>query len=124
MTIGSSPFSAPSVPVYSAPRLKTTPHTVYQGEVFLYPSMSTKLVAQYLQWVRSGGASPAYADLTGREVEVLRLIAEGHTNAEIGDMLKLSPHTVQTHRRNIMEKLKLHDRVELVKYAMRRGLIE
>ena len=81
--------------------LITAIHTVYQGEVFLYPSMSTKLVAQYLQWVRSGGASPAYADLTAREVEVLRLIAEGHTNAEIGDMIKLSHHTVQTHSRTL-----------------------
>jgi len=104
--------------------LITAVQTVYRGEVFLFPSMSTKLVAQYLQWVRSGGVSPAYSNLTDREVEVLRLIAEGYTNARIGDLLKLSPHTVQTLRRNIMEKLKLHDRVELVKYAMRRGLIE
>jgi len=95
-----------------------------RGDVFLYPSMAKKLVADYLDRVRAGEVTPPYADLTDREIEVLRLIAEGHTTNEISQLLNLSPHTVQSHRRAIMEKLKLHDRVELVKYAIRRGLIE
>lgn len=104
--------------------LITAVRTVHTGEVFLYPSMAKKLVAEYLERVRGGEVSPRYASLTDREVEVIRLIAEGHTSAEISELLNLSPHTVQSHRRSIMEKLNLHDRVELVKYAIRRGLIE
>ena len=104
--------------------LITAVRTVHRGEVYLDPSMAKKLVADYLQRVRAGEVTPPYANLTDREMEVLRLIAEGHTTEEIGRLLNLSPHTVQTHRRAIMEKLHLHDRIELVKYAIRRGLIE
>lgn len=92
--------------------------------MFLYPFMAKKLVSDYMERVRAGKIAPPYANLTDREVEVLSLIAEGHTTAEISELLDLSPHTVQSHRRAIMEKLNLHDRVELVKYAIRRGLIE
>ncbi len=95
-----------------------------RGEVFLYPSMARKLVSDYLSRVQAGEERASYDGLTDREREVLRLIAEGYTNAEIASALNLSPHTVQSHRRAIMEKLNLHDRVELVKYAIRRGLIE
>ena len=104
--------------------LITAVRAVHQGEVFLYPSMAKRLVADYLERVRAGEVAPPYANLTDREVEVLRLIAEGHTTAEISELLNLSPHTVQSHRRNIMDKLNLHDRGELIKYAIRRGLIE
>jgi len=95
-----------------------------RGDVFLYPSMAKKLVTDYLNRVQAGEERASYDGLTDREREVLRLIAEGYTNPEIAEALHLSPHTVQSHRRAIMEKLNLHDRVELVKYAMRRGLIE
>jgi len=104
--------------------LITAVRTVHQGEVFLYPSMAKKLVSDYLVRVQSGEERASYDGLTDREREVLRLIAEGNTTAEIAQMLHVSPHTVQSHRRAIMEKLNLHDRVELVKYAIRRGLIE
>ncbi len=104
--------------------LITAVRTVHRGEVYLDPSMAKKLVGDYLRRVRTGEVTPPYANLTDREMEVLRLIAEGHTTEEIGRLLNVSPHTVQTHRRAIMEKLHLHDRVELVKYAIRRGLIE
>ena len=60
---------------------------------------------------------------TGRELELLCLIAEGKTNKEIAEMLSISLHTVQTHRFNLMKKLDLHDRAELVRYAIREGLI-
>lgn len=104
--------------------LITAVRTVHRGEVYLDPSMAKKLVVDYLQRVRRGEVTPPYANLTDREMEVLRLIAEGHTTDKISQLLGVSPHTVQTHRRAIMEKLHLHDRVELVKYAIRRGLIE
>jgi len=95
-----------------------------KGDVFLYPSVAKNLVQDYVERVRSGEIAPAYADLTDREIEVLRLIAEGHSTSEIGRILGVSPHTVQSHRRHIMEKLNLHDRGELIRYAIRRGLIE
>lgn len=104
--------------------LITAVRTVHRGEVFLYPSMAKKLVSDYLVRVQSGEERASYDGLTDREREVLRLVAEGHTTAEIAEALHLSPHTVQSHRRAIMDKLNLHDRVELVKYAIRRGLIE
>ena len=104
--------------------LVTAVRTVHRGHVFLYPSMATKLVNDFLERVRSGEVQPPYASLTDREVEILRLIAEGRTTGEVSELLHISPHTVQSHRRAIMEKLNLHDRIELVKYAIRRGLIE
>lgn len=97
-------------------------HAIAEGGVFLYPTMARKLVSDYLQ--RTGDEAPAYDGLSSRELEVLRLIAAGKTNQEIAELLVLSINTVQTHRAHIMEKLKLHNRSELVRYAIRKGLIE
>ncbi|MFQ6015860.1 MAG: response regulator [Anaerolineae bacterium] len=97
---------------------------VDQGDVFLYPSMAKKLVADYLGRVRSGEERASYDGLTNREREVLTLVAEGLTSQEIADQLTLSVNTVQAHRRNIMGKLNLHNRSELIKYAIRHGLIQ
>ena len=66
----------------------------------------------------------SYAHLTDREREVLILVAEGYTNQQIADMLHISPKTVDGHRTSLMSKLDLHDRTEVVKYALRRQLIE
>lgn len=96
---------------------------VYHGGVFLYPSVAGKLVEDYLRRVSTGEERASYDDLTPREKEVLRLIGEGCTNQEIGEALHLSVNTVQTHRAHIMEKLNLHSRADLVKYAMRMGLL-
>lgn len=97
---------------------------VAEGQSFLYPSVAKKVVEEYL----GRGTQPAERDkfdgLTEREVEVLRLVAEGKTNQEIADQLFLSVKTVQAHRAHIMEKLDLHDRVDLVKYALKKGLIK
>jgi two-component system response regulator NreC len=93
---------------------------VRQGGVYLYPTMAKKLVGDYLKAQDTGASDP----LTPREREVLKLIAAGKTNREIAEALVLSLNTVQTHRLHIMEKLNLHNRTELIKYAMRRGLIE
>jgi len=96
---------------------------VNQGDAFLYPSIARMLLEEYLQKVQSGEESGSYDGLTDREREVLRMVAEGKTNKEIADDLSLSVRTVQAHRANLMGKLHMHDRTELVRYAIRKGLI-
>ncbi len=96
---------------------------VDQGDAFLYPSIARKLLEEYLQRVQSGEESASFDGLTEREQEVLRMIAEGRTNKEIADTLSLSVRTVQAHRAHLMGKLHMHDRTELVRYAIRKGLI-
>ncbi len=97
---------------------------VARGEVFLYPSVARKLVSDYLSRAKAGEAPDVYEQLTAREREVLVLIAEGLSNREIARRLTLSLSTVQTHYSHILEKLGLHNRAELIKYAIRRGLID
>ncbi|MBK7895221.1 MAG: response regulator transcription factor [Anaerolineaceae bacterium] len=97
--------------------------TVSRGEVFLYPSLATRLVQSYLGGEAGSETEALVSDLTPREQEVLVLIAEGLTNPEIADKLVISVKTVDRHRENIMRKLNLHSRIELVKYALRHGLI-
>jgi two-component system response regulator NreC len=96
----------------------------YQGNVFLYPSMASALVADHLLRVRAGDTESKTELLTQREHEVLTLIAEGLHNREIAERLTVSVKTVERHRENIMNKLHLHSRTELVKYAIRKGLID
>jgi two-component system response regulator NreC len=97
---------------------------VHAGDVFLYPSVARRLVSDYLARVKSGEEQNSYDGLTPREREVLKLIAEGHTNQAIADKLVISPSTVQTHRTRIMQRLNLHNRVELIQYAVRKGLLD
>jgi len=97
---------------------------VARGEVFLYPSVARKLVSDYLSRAKAGEAPDVYEQLTPREREVLVLIAESLSNREIARRLMLSLSTVQTHYSHILEKLSLHNRAELIKYAIRRGLID
>ena len=96
---------------------------VFQGDAFLYPSIARRLLEEYLLKVQSGEETESYDGLTGREREILRMIAEGRNNKEIADVLSLSIRTVQAHRANLMAKLHMHDRTELVRYAIRKGLI-
>ncbi len=113
------------VPKRAAPdELLEAIYTVHQGNVFLYPSLATRLVQDYLQRAESGDQTLVQDDLTPRELEVLTLIAGGLTNAEIADQLVISVKTVDRHRENIMRKLNLHNRIDLVKYALRMGLID
>jgi two-component system response regulator NreC len=113
------------VPKRAAPDdLVTAIRTVARGEIFLYPSLATRLVQDYLKRADSGEQPLAYDDLTPREREVLVLIAEGLTNAEIANQLVISVKTVDRHRENIMRKLNMHNRIDLVKYAIRTGLID
>ncbi len=97
--------------------------TVSRGEVFLYPSLATRLVQTYVGGDAGDDSVALVSDLTPREKEVLVLIAEGLTNPEIADKLVISVKTVDRHRENIMRKLNLHSRIDLVKYAIRHGLI-
>ncbi len=96
---------------------------VHHGGAFLYPSMASKLVEDYLRRVSSGEERESYDKLSRREQQILGLIGEGRTNAEICAALCLSINTVQNHRSHIMEKLDLHSRAELMKYAVKMGLV-
>ncbi len=95
-----------------------------KGEAFLYPSVARKVVEDYLKRVEAGEERERYDGLTEREREILTLIAQGLSNQHIAEKLYISIKTVQTHRAHILEKLGLHDRTELVRYAIRKGLIE
>lgn len=95
-----------------------------RGETYLFPSMAKSLVGDYLRRVEAGEESDTYAQLTAREREILKLLAEGFTSPEIAEMLHLSVKTVSAHRQHIMEKLDLHRPAELIKYAIRKGLVE
>jgi two-component system response regulator NreC len=99
-------------------------HIIQSGQFYLSPMAQSVLVGDYLQRVRIGEEKDSYSSLTEREREILKLIAEGYTNNQIAERLVISPKTVDTHRTHIMDKLNLHSRAELVKYAMRRGLLE
>ncbi len=94
-----------------------------RGEPFLYPAGVRALMREHVERARSGDAV-ATDVLTPREEEIVKLIAEAHTNDEIADMLVISKKTVERHRANILEKLGMRDRVELTRYAIRRGLVE
>ncbi|HEX4202654.1 MAG TPA: response regulator transcription factor [Ktedonobacteraceae bacterium] len=99
-------------------------HVIHSGQFYLSPAAQSVMVGDYLQRVRTGEEKDSYSSLTEREREILKLVAEGHTNNQIAEQLVISPKTVDTHRTHIMDKLNLHSRAELVKYAMRRGLLE
>ncbi|MCP4544317.1 MAG: response regulator transcription factor [Chloroflexi bacterium] len=94
------------------------------GDVFLHPLVAGALVQDYLRRVRSGVEHESYDGLTRRQRQVLTLIAEGISNRDIATQLKISVRTVERHRENIMERLNLHSRTDLVKYALRKGLIQ
>jgi DNA-binding NarL/FixJ family response regulator len=93
-----------------------------RGDSYLYPSAVTTLVRDYVE--RGGRGEEEFDVLTPRELEVLKLIAEAYTSKEIADKLFISIKTVDRHRQNILEKLGMRDRVELTRYAIRRGLIQ
>jgi DNA-binding NarL/FixJ family response regulator len=93
---------------------------VTRGESFLTNSAQRALVRTWMEDESAGPREP----LSPREQEVLKLIAEAHTNREISEILHLAEKTVESHRANILRKLGMRDRVELVRYAIRRGLVE
>lgn len=113
------------VPKRAAPdELLTAIRAVGRGEVYLYPSLASRLVQDYLKRAEADDQTLVYDCLTPREREVLTLIAEGLSNAEIAEQLVISVKTVDRHRENTMRKLNLHSRIDLVKYALKIGLID
>jgi DNA-binding NarL/FixJ family response regulator len=94
-----------------------------RGEAFLYPGVVIALVRDYLSRASRGEASDSDELLTTRELEVVKLVAEGHTSDEIAELLVISRKTVDRHRANILEKLEMRDRVDVTRYAIRRGLV-
>ena len=95
-------------------------NAVHKRNTFLYPSAAKVLIQDYRQRVEK---EEPHDQLTAREREILKLIAEGHKSREIAEMLSISLKTVLVHRDKIMWKLDLHNRTELIKYALRKGLI-
>jgi DNA-binding NarL/FixJ family response regulator len=93
-----------------------------RGESFLYPAAVTALIRNHLE--TRGEAERSGEVLTPRELEIVKLIAEAHSSKQIARMLVISIKTVERHRANILEKLGMRDRVELTRYAIRRGLVE
>lgn len=112
------------VPKRAAPEeLLTAIRAAASDEVYIYPSLAKLLVRDYLAQEQGGSSQESRGQLTAREQEVLAYLADGASNTEIGEILSISPKTVARHRENIMEKLNLHSRTELVKYAIRKGII-
>lgn len=113
------------LPKKAAPtELVSAIRVVHAGGVYLYPSLAKTLVQDYLKHAENGDARAAFDGLTEREQQVLKLIADGLSNQEAADRLVISVKTVERHRANILAKLNLHSRTDLVKYAIRKGLIE
>ena len=97
--------------------------TVYRGDSFLSPSAASILVEEYQHKAGVDGEKDTYQQLTDREREVLKLIVEGHTAREIADMLVVSPKTVEWHKTSLMNKLNIHNKTDLIKFAIRKRVI-
>jgi two-component system response regulator NreC len=112
--------------------LKSAPHdelvsaieSVHQGNAYLNPNATKRLMSEYLDRLKRGENIDTYESLSEREKEVLALIAKGYSNKEISEHLTLSVKTVETHKGNLMEKLNVRTRPELVKYAAKKGLLQ
>ena len=97
---------------------------VYRGESFLSPTVAKLMIEGYQQGAATRSRTDPYEQLTDREKDVLKLVAEGYTTQEIAKMLVISPKTVEGHKSSLMAKLDLHNRIDIVKYAVRKGLID
>ena len=96
---------------------------VYRGDSFLSPVAAKALVEDYQLGAPMRGREDPYQQLTDREREILKLVAEGYTTQEIADILVLSPKTIEGHKTNLMAKLDIHNKTDLIKYAIRKGII-
>jgi len=96
---------------------------VSEGKSFFSPAVAKVMLDDYVRHLAARGVVDRYDSLSEREREIFQLVAEGRSNKEIADLLFVSPNTIETHRAHIMEKLDVHSAVELVLYAVRRGLI-
>jgi two-component system response regulator NreC len=121
LQVGASAY----VPKRAAPNdLITAIRAAHRGEMYIYPSLAKLLVNDFLTRAEEADEKAKMNDLTPREQEVLALLADGKTNEDIADTLTISHHTVARHRENLMSKLGLHSRSDLVRYAIRKGLIK
>lgn len=98
--------------------------TVYQGEAYLYPKATKVLIESYFDYMADNNIENSLSRLTSREEETLSLIAKGYTNKEIADMLFLSVKTIESYRSKIMDKLNLKTRPDLVRFALKHGLLD
>jgi DNA-binding NarL/FixJ family response regulator len=96
---------------------------VYQGGSFLSPIAAAAIVEECQQKITIEGEKDSYQNLTDREREMLKLVAEGYTAKEIADMLVISLRTVETHKTNLMKKLNIHNKADLIRFAIRKGVI-
>jgi two-component system response regulator NreC len=103
--------------------LATAIQAVYRGESFLSPSAAAALVEECQQKPASDSGQDPYEQLTDREREVLKLVVEGHTTREIADMLIVSPKTVEWYKTSLMKKLNIHNRTDLIRFAIRKQII-
>lgn len=103
--------------------LVTAIQAVYSGESYLSPSAATALVDEFQVKTRAEGEKDPYQQLTDREREVLKLLAEGYTAREIADLLVVSPKTVDWYRTSLMDKLNIHNKTDLIKFAIRKRVI-
>lgn len=110
----------------SAPDLDliTAIRTVHSGAAYLHPTATKSLIAEFLQRVQKGQDVENFHVLTDREQEILQYIAKGYSNKEIAEQLIVSVKTVETHKSKIMEKLQMKTRPELVRYALKKGLLD
>ena len=96
---------------------------VAAGKSFFSPAVARVMLDDYVRHLASKGIADRYEALSGREREIFQLVAEGHSNKEVAEILSISPTTVETHRAHILEKLNVHNTAELVLFAVRRGVI-
>lgn len=99
-------------------------HSVSRGQTYVIPSMVTRMIDTYVLRSQEAYVEDVFDSFSERDREVLRLAAVGHTNREIARVLHVSEQTIHNHRATVMEKLGFHDRVELLKYAIKRGVVE
>jgi DNA-binding NarL/FixJ family response regulator len=107
----------------AASELTSAIRSVYRGDSFLSPSIAKVLVDDYRQIAGAGKSKNAAEELTNREREILKLLVEGYSTREIARMLVISPKTVERHKTSLMGKLDIHNRLDLFKYALRKGII-
>ena len=103
--------------------LSSAIQAVYRGESFLSPSAAAALIEEYQQKTAEEEGRDPYDQLTDREREVLKLVAEGYTAREIADMLVISPKTAEWYKASLMNKLNIHSKTDLIKFAIRRAII-
>jgi DNA-binding NarL/FixJ family response regulator len=97
--------------------------SVRDGKPYFTPSIARLLLEDYMRTLKQNNLQDSYDLLTEREREVLQLLAQGKSNKEVAQVLDLSPHTIDSHRTNMMQKLNLHNTAEIVLYAVRKGII-